>query len=74
MYLLKRGTRSDGTIMGDIVPLSQCRVPVEITPRFTEKADPRLTKHNSIEISSEFWLDKYFHKELFWALHLSNRN
>lgn len=71
MYLLKRSTRPDGSRKGGIVPLSQCRVPIELTPRFHEKADPRLTKYNSLEISSEYWVDKYFHKELFWGLHLT---
>jgi len=71
MYLLKRSLRSDGSRLGDIVPLLQCRVPIEITPRFYGKADTRLAKENSLEISSEFWLNKYFHKELFWGFHLA---
>jgi hypothetical protein len=71
MFALKRSRRADGSPMGDVVPLSQCRVPVEVTPRFFEKADPRLRANNSLELSSEFWLDKYFDKELFFALHLT---
>jgi hypothetical protein len=71
MYLLKRSTRSDGSRLGGIVPLSQCRVPINITPKFYEKADPHLARDNSLEISTEFWLNKYFHKELFWGFHLT---
>jgi hypothetical protein len=71
MFALKWSRRVDGSLMGDIVPLSQCRVPVEVTPRFFEQADPHLNANNSLELSSEFWLDKYFDKELFFALHLT---
>ena len=71
MYLLKRSTRSDGSRLGDIVPLSQCRIPIEIMPRFYKKADHRLANSSSLEISTEFWVDKYFHKELFWGFHLT---
>lgn len=68
MYLLKRAIRSDGRRFGDIVPLSQLRGPVQLTPHFGAKADRRLTMHNSLEYSGEFWLNKYANKEAFWAL------
>jgi hypothetical protein len=71
MYLLKRSLRADGTVVGDVIPLSQCRVPAEVTPRFPERADRRLRECNSMEFSSEFWLDKYFDKEFFYSLHLT---
>jgi hypothetical protein len=71
MFHLKRSRRVDGFAMGDIVPLSQCRVPAEVVPRFFEKADPRLKADNSMELSSEFWLDKYFDKNFFFPLHLT---
>jgi hypothetical protein len=44
-----------------------------VMPWFFEKADPHLTKDNSMELSSEFWLDKYFHKELFYGLQLTEQ-
>ncbi|KAH9008669.1 hypothetical protein EDB85DRAFT_2078106 [Lactarius pseudohatsudake] len=68
MYLLKRARRNDGAIMGDIVPLAQLRALVNLVPRFGEEADKRLTKETALEYSSEFWLNKYFDKELFYAL------
>lgn len=68
MYLLKCSTRADGSRMGDIIPLGQLRSPVELTPSFGKKADSRLTKESSLEYSSEFWLDRYFDKEAFFAL------
>ena len=68
MYILKRATRADGSRMGDIVPLRQLRNYVELTPCFGKKADSRLARENSSAYSHEFWLNKYFDKELFYAL------
>jgi hypothetical protein len=58
MYLLKQSTCSDGSRLRDIVPLLQCHVPIEITTRCYEEADPHLATDNSLEISSELWLNK----------------
>jgi len=68
LYLLKRSKRSTGLIMGDVLPLNQIHSLVNLTPCFGKKACRILTKDNSLEISSEFWLNKYFTKELFFAL------
>ena len=68
LYLLKRSKRSTGVIMGDVLPLDQIRSLVNLTPRFGKEASHILTKDNSLEYSSEFWLNKYFTKELFLAL------
>ena len=68
MYILKRAIRSNGSRMGDIIPLSRYRMPVELTPRFGAKADHRLTKENSLESSTEFILNKYFHKDTYHYL------
>jgi hypothetical protein len=70
LYLLKRARRSNGGLIGDIVPFNQIRALVDITPRFELRADPLLTKGSSSALSSEFWLNKYFDKELFFALHV----
>jgi len=68
LYLLKRSKRSTGVVMGDVLPLNQIRSLVNLTPRFGKKASRILTKENSLEFCSEFWLNKYFTKELFLAL------
>ena len=68
MFVLKRALRQDGSIIGDVISLSRLRALVELTPVFGEKADLRLTKESSLEYSVHFWLDKYFDKELFYAL------
>lgn len=51
-------------------PLDQVQTPVELTPQFGEKADRRLTQANASAYCSKFWLDKYFTKDLFFALTL----
>lgn len=67
MHLLKRARRTDGSIMGDIIPLAQLRTLVDLVPRFGKQANRRLAKETVLEYSSEFWLNKYFEKELFYA-------
>jgi hypothetical protein len=68
LFALKRSKRSNGVLMGDVVPLDQIRTLVDLTPRFGKEAHRGLTKENSLSYSSEFWLNKYFNKELFLAL------
>jgi len=68
MYSLRRSTRSDGSRVGDVLPLSRIRVPVELVPYFGERADPRLTCFNSLEFSTVFFLNKYSDKELYYTI------
>ncbi|KAJ7023961.1 hypothetical protein C8F04DRAFT_1303601 [Mycena alexandri] len=68
MFLLKRARRADGSAMGDIVPLHRVRAPIELTPRFGKVANKKLTSQTSLDYCDEFWLDKWFTKELFWSL------
>ncbi|KAJ7041489.1 hypothetical protein C8F04DRAFT_1208338 [Mycena alexandri] len=68
MYLLKRARRSDGSIMGDVIPLDRLRAPVELIPRFGKVADRRLSKETSLDLCEEFWLSNWYNKELFFAL------
>ena len=68
LYLLKRAVRSTGEVLGDIIPLDQLRSLADVSPRFGEVASPRLTNTNSIVFAKEFWLNKYFDKELFYIL------
>lgn len=68
LYLLKRAVRSTGEVLGDIVPLDQLRLLVDVAPRFSKEAGPGLTNTNSIVFAKEFWLNKYFDKELFHIL------
>ena len=65
MYVMKRSHRSNGTRMGDIVPLSQIRIAAPLIPRYGLRADPKLTSRNSMEFSTEFFLNKFFDKDLY---------
>lgn len=71
MYIMKRALRSDGSRVGDVVPLNQARIPVRFIPRFGPIANPRLNSRNSVEYSTELFLNKYSGKEAFFFLYLS---
>ncbi|KAG2738818.1 hypothetical protein P692DRAFT_20882268 [Suillus brevipes Sb2] len=68
LHLLKRAKRSNGTRVGDVIPVTQLRAPVNVVPRFGASTDPRLTQYNSMEHASEFWLNKYWDKNIFFPL------
>jgi hypothetical protein len=68
MHLLKQVRWSNGSLLGDVVPLRQVRALLNLVPHFGTVADNHLTKEMSLEHSSDFWLNKYFDKELFNAL------
>ncbi|KAI5995029.1 hypothetical protein EDD15DRAFT_2165284 [Pisolithus albus] len=67
MHVLKRALRSTGERVGDIIPLFQIRAPAHLIPCFGQKANSQLNSHSSDELSSSFWLNKYWTKELFHA-------
>ena len=67
LHLLKRAVRNDN-LVGDIVPLSRFRCLVDLVPRFGSKADERLDSNNAILYSTQFWLNSYFEKDLFYCL------
>ena len=71
LYILKRALRTNQTRIGGMVPLSHCRVPVQLIPRFGPKADDRLTCTTSMEKSREFFLNGYFDKNIFQYLRSS---
>jgi hypothetical protein len=66
--MLKRALRTDGSRIGGILPLSHCRMPVQLVPRFGTKADLRLTSKSSMEWSREFFLNCYFDKNIYQYL------
>ena len=68
LYLLKCSKWSNKPVMGDIIPLNQIQALADLIPYFGQKANHVLSKENSMKYSTEFWLNKYFTKELFHAL------
>ena len=71
MHVLKRAIWNNGTCAGEVIPLCYIRSPAHIIPRFGKEANSRLTGHTSYELLNEFWLNKYWNKEFFYALSLS---
>jgi len=71
LYALKRALRADKSYLGDVIPVTRLRAAVQLIPRFGTAADSRLTMQTSLAYSTDFWLNKYEDKEMFWALHVS---
>ena len=70
MYVLKQSVRADGVLLGDFIPLSQLHAVADLIPKFGVKANPQLMKQTSLAYSTEFWLNKYFDKQTYFALSL----
>jgi len=71
-YVVKRSTRANGSRLGDIIPLLQARIPAPLVPRYGVQADPKLTSKNSLEYSTEFYLNRFFDKELYYFMSCNN--
>ncbi|KAG2149239.1 hypothetical protein DEU56DRAFT_729272, partial [Suillus clintonianus] len=65
LHVLKRSKHSNGTQMGDIIPVSQLRAPVHLVPCFGTTADMCFTAYNSMEHATEFWLNYFWDKNIF---------
>jgi len=72
LYAVKRSTRANGSRLGDIIPLLQARIPAPLVPRYGAQADPKLTSRNSLEYSTEFHLNRFFDKELYYFISQNN--
>ena len=68
MHVLKRAARANGERIGKVIPLTFIRSPAHLIPQFGCEAHPRLTRSSSYELSNEFWLNKYWSKEFYYAL------
>ena len=68
MHLLRRAMCGNGQRVGEVIPLTDIRSPAHLVPNFGREAHSRLTRLNSNELSNEFWLNKYWTKEFYYAL------
>ena len=68
MDLLRRATKSNGTRIGGVVPVSHIRSAAHLIPSFGKEAHSRLSRQNSYELSTDFWLNKFWSKEFYYAL------
>jgi len=51
-----------------MIPITQVHSPAHLIPNFGKEAHPRLTCENSYDVLGEFWLNKYWSKEFYFAL------
>ena len=70
LHALKHAMRNNGDRIGDVLPLSHIRLPVHLIPRFGKTANPRVTTNTSYELYSEFWLNHYWNKQIYYCLSL----
>ena len=68
MHILHRAKQASGEYIGDVIPLSQLWASVNLVPQFGKTANKCLTSVNCIALLEEFWLNKYWNKDLFYAL------
>lgn len=69
MRILRRAKRANAEYLGDVIPLEQLRSFASLIPRFGKNANKRLSSTNSRALAEEFWLNKYWDKEIFFTLH-----
>ncbi|KIM55476.1 hypothetical protein SCLCIDRAFT_134643, partial [Scleroderma citrinum Foug A] len=65
MHVLKQALWSTGERAGDIIPLLQIHSPVHLIPCFGQRVNSQLHSWSLNELSSSFWLNKHWTKELF---------
>ncbi|KAG2344282.1 hypothetical protein BDR05DRAFT_860035, partial [Suillus weaverae] len=65
MYILRRARRANNDQIGDVIPITQIVAPIHLILHFGPKADLRLTMQSSINHATEFYLNKFWNKELF---------
>ena len=71
MHILKCVITNNGMRVGDIIPLHYIRSPAHVIPHFGKEANPRLAHHTCYDLSREFWLNRYWNKEFYYALSLN---
>ncbi|KAG1897353.1 uncharacterized protein F5891DRAFT_1192062 [Suillus fuscotomentosus] len=49
LHSIRRAKHSNGTLVGDIIPLTQIKAPVNLIPHFGASADSHFTSQNSME-------------------------
>ena len=69
---MKRSTQANKSCLGDIIPLLQAWIPTPMVPRYGDRANPKLTSRNSLEYSTEFYLNSFFDKELYYFMLQNN--
>jgi len=71
LHILKWVVRNNGVWVGNIIPLHHLCSPTHVIPHFRKEVNLHLTHHTAYKFSNEFWLNKYWNNEFFYALSLS---
>ncbi|KAG2139146.1 uncharacterized protein EDB93DRAFT_1253071 [Suillus bovinus] len=68
MHVLQHAQRSNGTRIGDVIPLSQIVSTAHLIPRFGQSVNPRFARETSNEYSDDFFLNKLWNTEFFFSI------
>jgi hypothetical protein len=68
MFSVHRHFCSNGTKMGDVLPLQNVRQMVQLVLKFGAVAHPALTKDNSMDLVRDFYINNFDDKETFHAI------
>ncbi|KAL4072026.1 hypothetical protein J3A83DRAFT_4372007 [Scleroderma citrinum] len=68
MFLVHRCFRSNGTPLGDIIPLDNVRHPIQLVPKFGVDAPRNMTCDNTLDVGREFYINSFADKETFHAI------
>ncbi|KAH9034171.1 hypothetical protein EDB84DRAFT_1669337 [Lactarius hengduanensis] len=74
MCLLRRQFRTptvgsgERTRMGDITPITDIARAVDIVPVYGAQMDPQITAENSLDIPTDFYLNDFSDKEIYYTL------
>ncbi|KAI6018243.1 hypothetical protein PISMIDRAFT_107685 [Pisolithus microcarpus 441] len=71
MHMLKWAVGGNGQHVGEVIPFTHIHSPAHLVPNFRHVAHSHLTSLSSYELSNDFWLNKYFSKEFYYALSLT---
>jgi hypothetical protein len=67
MFVVTRCFRSNQSRMGDVTQLQNIHCHVQLVPKFGRYADASLTKNNSMEVGTEYYIN-HSDKETFHAI------
>jgi hypothetical protein len=70
MYVVERSRRSDGSPLGDVVPLAAIARPIDLVPKFTASFDFNLINaDNVLEEWDKFYVNCFWDKETYQAVY-----
>ncbi|KAI6002200.1 hypothetical protein F5J12DRAFT_723281 [Pisolithus orientalis] len=68
MFVTQWHFQSNGQQLGDIIYLDDVHQAVQLIPKFSAQAPPRLTCDNCLEVGQEFYVNSFADKEVFYAI------